>query len=208
MIGLYVSVPIACWRKGQAREYLETHPLPPPSTCYGFLLSLVGEEDRRRHLGARVTAGLLNQPERGTVLRTLWRVKKKADPPGVGTNLRPDFQELLTGAELVIWCDSADEEGEGPALEARVRAALASPGTIDRYGGLSLGESTHLVNDVRLIDAPPGEAMTFLLAEGGLVTLPVWVDHVGSSGTAYVTGQLEPAGVPPAARVPEILPIR
>ena len=43
MIGLYVTVPVACFRKGLAREYLETEPLPPPSTCYGFLLSLVGE---------------------------------------------------------------------------------------------------------------------------------------------------------------------
>ena len=40
MLGVYVSVPIACFRKGLAREYLETEPLPPPATCYGFLLSL------------------------------------------------------------------------------------------------------------------------------------------------------------------------
>jgi CRISPR-associated protein Cas5t len=30
-------VPIACFRKGLAREYLETEPLPSPATCYGFL---------------------------------------------------------------------------------------------------------------------------------------------------------------------------
>ena len=42
MLGVYVTVPVACFRKGLAREYLETEPLPPPATCYGFLLSLVG----------------------------------------------------------------------------------------------------------------------------------------------------------------------
>ena len=49
MLGIYVSVPVACFRKGLAREYLETEPIPPPSTCYGFLLSLVGETSRLRH---------------------------------------------------------------------------------------------------------------------------------------------------------------
>lgn len=54
MLGLRVIVPIACFRKGLAREYLETEQLPPPSTCYGFLLSLVGETRRPRHAGCRV----------------------------------------------------------------------------------------------------------------------------------------------------------
>src|ERR671934_180874 len=76
MLGLYVTVPIACFRKGLAREYLETEPLPPPATCYGFLLSLVGETDRRRHVGCRVTPVLLGTPPTSVVLRTVWRVKK------------------------------------------------------------------------------------------------------------------------------------
>ncbi len=53
MIGVYVSVPVACFRKGFAREYLETEVLPPPATCYGFLLSLVGETER---IGTSVAA--------------------------------------------------------------------------------------------------------------------------------------------------------
>ena len=48
MIGLKVTVPVACFRKGFAREFWETEELPPPATCYGFLLSFVGETDRRR----------------------------------------------------------------------------------------------------------------------------------------------------------------
>ena len=88
MLGVYVSVPVACFRKGLAREYLETEPVPPPSTCYGFLLSLVGEEKRERHIGARITATLLNHPVTSTVLRTVWRLKKL--PLVASGNTRPD----------------------------------------------------------------------------------------------------------------------
>ena len=59
MLGLCVSVPVACFRKGFAREYLETEMLPPPATCYGFLLSLVGETDRTRHIGCRIAPVLI-----------------------------------------------------------------------------------------------------------------------------------------------------
>ena len=67
MLGIYVTVPVACFRKGLAREYLETEPLPPPATCYGFLLSLVGESSRLRHVGVRVVTGIARQAadERG-----------------------------------------------------------------------------------------------------------------------------------------------
>src|SRR5438067_12941689 len=109
MQGLYVSVPVACFRKGLAREYLETEALPPPATCYGFLLSLVGEERRRRHAGCRVAPVLLNEPEKSVVLRTVWRVKNL--PLGAPGNLRPDYQQLLTHVELVIWLDSSEETG-------------------------------------------------------------------------------------------------
>ncbi|WP_422387114.1 CRISPR-associated protein Cas5 [Aphanizomenon flos-aquae] len=34
-------VPIACFRQSPAREYAETYPVPPLSTVYGMLLSLV-----------------------------------------------------------------------------------------------------------------------------------------------------------------------
>lgn len=205
MIALRVTVPVACWRRGWAREYLETEPLPPPATCYGFLLSLVGEEDRSRHVGARVSASLLNQPARSVVLRTLWRVKDNKQPPGVGNNARPDYQQLLLGSELLIWCDSAEEHHAGPSLEARVQAALADPSSVERFGGLCLGESTHLVNDVGAWTAPalPATARSFVLDGVGPLTLPVWVDHVGSAGTRHVTGRLRAGPQPPT---PEELP--
>ncbi|MBX6312321.1 MAG: type I-MYXAN CRISPR-associated protein Cas5/Cmx5/DevS [Isosphaeraceae bacterium] len=201
MIALKVTVPVACFRKGFIREFWETEDLPPPSTCYGFLLSLVGERDRRRHIGARVCPALLARsgpagtplwPERSAVLRTLWRVKDRKALPGTGSNLRPDYQELLTNTELVIWLDSAEEQFEGPSLAERVAIALDQPSRIERFGGLSLGESTHLVDEVRRLRPTDfGPARAFLLAERGRLSLPVWVDHVGSAGTRFVSGNLE-----------------
>jgi CRISPR-associated protein Cas5t len=221
MTGLYVTVPMACWRKGLAREYLETEEIPPPATCYGFFLSLVGETDRRRHIGCRVTAGLLGNTTKSVVLRTMWRVKKT--PLGSAGNTRPDYQQLLTGAfpnspfiELVLWLDSMAETAPGPRLEERVRAALdrTSRGALSRFGGLSLGESTHLVDSVsmltpQLIGSLLGRPYRiFLQNDCGRMTLPVWVDHVGSSKTHYTvgnfdSGKLEP---PPFARLHAIDP--
>lgn len=199
MLGLTVPVPIACWRKGAARELLESEPLPPPATCYGFLLSLVGEEDRERHRGAAVTAGLLVEPERSLVLRTLWRVKDRKQAPGVGENARPDFQQLLTGARLALWVDRGDERG-APCLEERVAEALAHPERVTRHGGLCLGESTHLIDEIGPLSEATlaGGARTFLVRPRGALTLPVWVDHVGSAGTRYATGALVRLHAPPA----------
>lgn len=222
MTGLHVTVPIACFRKGTAREYLETEDLPPPATCYGFLLSLVGETVRRRHQGCRVTAGLVGKAARSVVLRTVWRVKKT--PLGSSGNTRPDYQQLLTGdsahspfVELVLWLDSSDESPGAPdRLESRTAVVLdpARRGRVSRFGGLSLGESTHLVdsvwtlNEVRAGQLARRPYRVFLLSDEGRLTLPVWVDHVGSVGTRHVVGDLveHDLSPPPIERVPQILP--
>jgi CRISPR-associated protein Cas5t len=215
MLGLKVTVPIACFRKGMAREYLETDMVPPPSTCYGFLLSLVGETERERHLGARVTPVLLSRPERSVILRTVWRVKNK--PLGAPGNTRPDYQQLLTDIRLILWLDSSDEKnGEEPTLEERVQSALdpGRRGEIERFGGLSLGESTHLVDEVSLYNVSSEiseedalRAQILLCDPEGLQTWTVWVDHVGAEKTRYVTGNLVPGGTlpPEPALMPMIL---
>ena len=209
MLGMKASVPITCFRSGLAREYLETEPLPPPSTCYGFFLSLVGEIDRLRHIGCRLTPVILGSPNRSTVLRTVWRIKMKRLQMGDGNNRTPAQQELLTNVRLLLWLDSTDERGEKPFLEQRVESALTHPETIQRFGGLSLGESTHLVDEVNLFPGSEEEAgAIFLCADRGRLTLPVWVDHVGSEGTRYVTGDLltEPLTPPNRTRLPLIEP--
>ena len=209
MLGIYVTVPVACFRKGLSREYLETEIVPPPATCYGFLLSLVGETDRRRHHGSRVTAAIIGNPEQSVVLRTVWRVKSK--PLGSSGNSRPDYQQLLTDLEIVVWLDSTDEPTSGgKTLESRVRSVVCERQYgYGRFGGLSFGESTHLVNDIsHFVPQPSLQGKTFVLAPKGRMTLPVWVDHVGSSGTNYVTGDFSLGALvsPEIARVPCIQP--
>ncbi|MXX40100.1 MAG: type I-MYXAN CRISPR-associated protein Cas5/Cmx5/DevS [Gemmatimonadetes bacterium] len=218
MIGVYVTVPVACFRKGLAREYLETEPLPPPSTCYGFLLSLVGETDRCRHIGCRIAPVLIGRPEKSTILRTVWRTKsltqgkgdaKRPQYMGDGNNRTPAQQELLTGAQLVLWVDSSDERESAPYLEQRVEDALTRPELIERFGGLSLGESTHLVDEAKLFLGSAEETgAIFVCSERGRLTLPVWVDHVGSKGTRYVTGDLRTVSLtsPDRRQLPQIEP--
>jgi CRISPR-associated protein Cas5t len=207
MLGLRVTVPVACFRKGMAREFLETEPLPPPAMCYGFLLSLVGETDRRRHVGVRVCPVLVAAERPSVVLRTVWRVKSL--PLGARGNERPDYQQLLTNVELVVWLDSSAEAGGRPTLEDRVAAALSAPAKVERFGGLSLGESTHLVDEVSsFVGDQRASGKAFLLADDGRLTLPVWVDHVGSADTRYATGNLveSPLLPPDPARMPVIAP--
>lgn len=185
-VALYVSVPVASFRVPQAREYFETLPVPPPSTVYGMLLSLVGEEDRLRHVGAHVALALLQRPAKSVVVRTLWRVKTKKAGPGLGENRRPDFQELLTGLKLAVWVRSGETEVADPPLADRVSRALGGPATVARFGGLCLGESTHLVDVVRRLrpeDSAPGQLLE--RDPEGQLPLPVWVDHVGGAGTRW-----------------------
>jgi len=192
VIGLRLTVPIACWRKGMAREYLETEAIPPPATCYGALLSLVGETERERHQDCRVTGGIIGKPSKSTVLRTVWRIKDKSTSQGNAENARPDFQELNVGAEVVIWCDSSQEQDQQHTLESRVRGTLKDPSSVTRFGGWSLGESTHLINDCWPLPetAMPPDCHVFVVDSSGDVTLPVWVDHVGTAGTRQCVGRI------------------
>lgn len=208
MIGIRVSVPIACFRKGLAREYLETEQLPPPATCYGFLLSLIGETRRDRHIGSRISPVLLNEPKQSVVLRTVWRVKSK--PLGASGNTRPDYQQLLSPIELVLWLDSRDEN-RSDSLEARVTEIVVHKNyaAVSRFGGLSLGESTHLVNEIsHFIEDGERRGKAFVLHPRGRLTLPVWVDHVGSAATNFVTGNLQdgPLTIPDIDNMPCIQP--
>jgi len=154
------------------------------------------------------------------VLRTLWRVKDKNQPLGVGSNKVPGHQQLLSHLTLVIWLESNEEQGYLPTLEQRVEAALDPDrrGEIDRFGGLSFGESTHLVDEVSPLNGDRKEWLrdrfddsqchVFLLSDSGSLTLPVWVDHVGSKGTRHVVGDLVETDLssPDPLSIPQIQP--
>jgi len=184
-ISLRVSVPVCNFRKGLAREYLETEAVPPPSTIYGFLLSMVGKEDRNEYLGTQIAYALLSRPELSTTLRTIWRIKSKKTAPGIGNNRRPDYQEILTGLDLLIWVSAG-------ALAERIDVQQKDFSKIERGGGLSLGESRDLVNDI-LYSPELGERKGLWVKrdEEGDLTLPIWVDHVGSKDTIWRQFSLE-----------------
>ena len=188
-LALRVEVPIACFRQSRAREYAETYPVPPPSTVYGMLLSRVGEMDRYKHRGVKLAIALLSKPEKSTIIRTFRRFKKKDihDP----TNARPDYQELLTDIEFVVWVEAGTDKVK-PTLPERLQIAFDNPASINRFGGLCLGESRDLVNSVQPLKEKDQQKFLQWLEqnEDGLLTLPYWVDHVGSRGTRWQRYQL------------------
>jgi CRISPR-associated protein Cas5t len=120
------------------------------------------------------------------VLRTLWRVKSSKEGPGLGNNRRPDFQELLTDVRLSVWVREGAAETAEPTLAQRLGCAVRSPASVSRFGGLALGESTHLVNDVRpWRSEDPTERSLLVQDNQGDLSLPIWPDHVGSKGTRW-----------------------
>jgi len=147
-----------------------------------MLLSMVGETDRRRYEGTEIAICLLSEPAYSVVLRKLWRVKKKETGLGLGENRRPDFQELLTDVRLGIWV--RDDKPADHSFTNRIRSSLNEPSSVRRFGGLALGESTHLVNEVSVMRTSPVGGLQFLLNDPeGDLSLPLWADHVGSNTT-------------------------
>jgi CRISPR-associated protein Cas5t len=193
---IQVDVPISCFRQSRAREYAQTYPVPPPSTVYGMLLSIVGEMNRFRHQGVQLAIAMQSQPLKSTVIRTFRRFKKQeiSDP----TNARPDYQELLTDIKFMVWIDSTDDVSQLKLTE-RLISAFANPATVERFGGLCLGESRDLVNSVTILSEQNERqqsslALCWLIQmEDGLLTLPYWVDHVGSQATRWKRYLLESA---------------
>ena len=184
-IALKIEVPIACFRQSRAREYAETYPVPPPSTVYGMLLSLVGEENRYKHCGVKLAIALLSEPEKSVVVRTFRRFKNRdIQHP---KNAKPDYQELLTNIEFIVWVATGTDKAK-PTLRERLQQAFTNPAAINRFGGLCLGESRDLVNAVTLLlENHYGESLQWLVRdEDGLITLPYWVDHVGSKETRWL----------------------
>lgn len=188
-VSLFISVPVCSFRKGYAREYLESEEVPPPSTVYGFLLSLVGEEDRYKYIGTEMAYAILNRPELSVVMRTAWRIKDKKTPPGVGQNRRPDYQEILTGLEMAVWLNPGE-------LADSVIQAGNSQQRINRFGGLSLGESKDLINDIIWNPTWQQETGQWLTEDPeGELPLPIWVDHVGSKNTVWRQFSLKEANL-------------
>lgn len=198
-VALYISVPVASFRNPYARDYLETYLVPPPSTVYGMLLSSIGEISRQRHVGAQISYALLKRPLVSSVLRTKWRIKSEKKPQGMGENKTPDFQELLTGIEMAVRIRHGVDESV-PSLAERIANLLGLPAGINRFGALSLGESTHMVNDFRSWKTSDGtEGIMLIPSDNGDLSLPLWADHVNLRNVRWGRYRLEKrdlAGVP------------
>ena len=189
-IALRVDVPIASFPTSRSREYRETYPVPPPSTVYGMLLSLVGETDRYKHCGIKIAIALLSEPAKSITFRKIRRFKeKKINNP---QNSRPDFQEILTGIELIVWVATGEDEAN-PSLCDRIIQAFDNPSSIQRFGALCLGESRDLVNSIDLLTKTDfNDPLQYLIRdEWGYLSLPYWVDHVGSKNTRWLRYSLE-----------------
>ena len=192
-LALRIDVPIASFPTSRSREYRDTYPVPPPSTIYGMLLSLVGETDRYKHCGVKIAIALLSEPAKSITLRKIRRFKEKEIDHE--QNTRPDFQEILTGIELMVWVDKGEEQAK-PNLGYRITRAFTDPSSLDRFGALCLGESRDLVNSVDLItDNDYNLTLKFLIQdEYGYLSLPYWVDHVRSQDTHWLRYSIENVG--------------
>lgn len=210
MITVRVQADFASFRKPFAREYRATELLPPPSTCYGFLLSLCGipRERYQDHVGVRISPALLSHPEKSTILRKFHRLKIAKD----GVTAIPDFQEILSGVDVLIFVDSSDEVGSS-GLEDLVREAIQNPSGVDRFGSLCLGESESIVNAVDLVDFEaefdklPARPRVFTLDPQGLISLTTWPDYDKCATTQWARGALvEMAEMPLPSMMPTISP--
>lgn len=182
---LRVEVPVCAFRPYASREYQDSYPVPTPSAVYGMLLSLLGEpppgmtdaaqrrERKERHRGVALALAVDRPPGRSKVFRKLRR--------GDLEDIRPDYQDLLLDLGLWVWLGRGKDAAE-PCMADRVRAALANPATITRSGGLSLGESSYLVDAVSV--ARPPESAVFVVPDlKGFYSLPTWVDHTDQAKT-------------------------
>ena len=177
-VSLLVEVPICAFRPHESREYQDTHPFPPPSAVYGMLLSFCGirREDKAQHQGVRMSLTIEAFPQRAKVFRKFRRGKELGD-------LRPDYQDLLIGLKLWVWLETGKDRAD-PPLVNRIHTALDRPHQIERCGGLSLGESSYLVDSVCRREPDVHAAMKFLKPDpAGFHNLPVWIDHSANTNS-------------------------
>ena len=183
---LYLECPCTSFPRSFARDYKETYRYPPPSTIYGFLLSLVGEVDITAHSGVKLAIGLIgNDPPISRIVRKQRHHKFSREHLGTYPTSKfskPNHHELLTDLQVAVQIDSS-EESASVTLEERVAIALSTPEQITRFGGLSLGESWALVNGIRPYRETDGTIRWLVVDNRGLISLPVWIDRNTGRGT-------------------------
>lgn len=187
---LYLDVPFVTFRESHAREMGKTYPVPPPATVYGMLLSLVGETDVYRHCGVELAIAMLSNARKSRILRQMRRFKNAnfSHPE----NVNPSYQEILSNLKCLFWVRS-DGEKIQPSLRERIQLAFDHPELVRRFGCLFLGESDQLIKTIKLVSAdyPEGVRHWAVRDNRGKLTLPCWVDHVGSRNTQFLRYRIE-----------------
>jgi CRISPR-associated protein Cas5t len=178
MIFLEIISPFASFKQSYSREYSGSYSYSPPSTIYGCLLSLVGETDTQRHRGVKIAIALALKPQSSVVMRTMRRLKNADLNSPI--NSKPDFQEILSGIKIIVGVDSSEDVNN---LEKRIIQALTNPKTIERFGGLSLGESRDLIDDIQILEKPSASLQWLTKNTQGKIKLPLEVDYLGSKNT-------------------------
>lgn len=183
---LFLDCPCTSFPRSLARDFKETYRYPPPSTLYGLLLSLVGEEDLTRHIGVKLALGIIGEdPPISRIVRKQRHHKFSKTHLGTYPSSKfskPNHQELLTDVKTVVRIDSGEDSAEVTLVE-RVAIALTTPNQITRFGGLSLGESWALVNGIRPYRENDGAIRWLVKDCRGLISLPVWIDRKTTRGT-------------------------
>jgi CRISPR-associated protein Cas5t len=190
---LYLDCPCTSFPRSFARDFKETYSYPPPSTVYGMLLSLVGEVDMLAHVGVRMAIGIIgSDPPISRIVRKQRHHKFSKQQLGTYPSSqfsKPNHHELLTDLRFVVKLDSEQESGTVKSIDSpteklreRVAIALATPEQINRFGGLSLGESWAMLNGVRIYRPEDGDIRWLMKDDRGLIGLPVWIDRVSSRG--------------------------
>lgn len=183
---LYLDCPCTSFPRSFARDYKETYRYPPPSTIYGMLLSLVGEENLEAHLGVRLAIGLIGpEPPISRIVRKQRHHKFSKTHMGTYPSSKfskPNHQELLTDLHVAVQVDSEQEAGNQQLVD-RLDLALTKPEQIQRFGGLSLGESWAMVNGIRRLRESDGTVRWLCCDNRGLISLPRWIDRGSTQGT-------------------------
>jgi CRISPR-associated protein Cas5t len=100
----------------------------------------------------------------------------------------------------LIWVRS-DGEKIQPSLREKIQLAFDHPELVRRFGCLFLGESDQLIKAIKIVseDYLEGVRQWAIRDNRGRLTLPCWVDHVGSRNTRFLRYRLEemPSSLPP-----------
>jgi CRISPR-associated protein Cas5t len=177
---LYLDCPCTSLPRSFAQDYKETYRYPPPSTIYGFLLSLIGEVDMSAHLGVKLAIGIIGQdPPISRIVRKQRHHKFSKTHMGTYPSSKfskPNHQELLTDLQVAVRIDSREERASLKLIE-RVTIAFATPNQVTRFGGLSLGESWAMVNGIRPYREEDGTVRWLVKSNRELISLPVWINR-------------------------------